>query len=137
MTTHEFTKRVMELANIQEREIAERGIQIVFSILRHRLTENEAADVKAQLPHELKRVWENHVWITNFFKLSGKKLKYHHVNELLSLVENEILRERLHLSADIIAKAVIHALKEQISWGETKDIISILPDELKDYYRAA
>lgn len=137
MTTHEFTKRVMELANIQEKEVAELGIQIVFSILRHRLTDNEANDVKSQLPHELKRVWDNHVWITNFFRMSGKKLKYHHVNELLSLVENELLRERLNLSSDTITRAVIHTLKEQISWGETKDIISILPDELKDYYRAA
>ncbi|MEI7474269.1 MAG: DUF2267 domain-containing protein [bacterium] len=137
MTAHEFTKRVMELADIQEKEVAEKAIQIVFSILRHRLTEEEASDVKSQLPHELKRVWDNHVWITNFFKLSGRKLKYHHVNELLTLVENEILRENLPLSADNITKAVIHTLKEQISFGETKDVIAILPDELKDYYRAA
>lgn len=137
MTTHDFIKRVMELAEIQEKEVAERGIQIVFSILRHRLTDEEASDVKSQLPQELKRVWDNHVWITNYFKLSGKKLKYHHVNEMLSLVENEILRDNLPLSAEKITKAVIHALKEQITAGETKDIIAMLPDELKEFYKAA
>jgi uncharacterized protein (DUF2267 family) len=137
MNKDDFVKRVMELANIQNKNDAERGIQIVLSLLSHRLTENESSDVADQLPHDLKRVWHNDIWITNFFKLSGKRLKYRHRIELMSLVENEILRESLPLHAENLTKSVFHVLKEQITPGEAEDISSQLPDEIRDFFKAA
>ena len=137
MNKDEFVKKVMEQLGIQDKAVAERGIQIIFSILSHRLLEDEASDVADQLPHDLKRVWNNDVWITNFFKLSGKRLKYRHRIELLSLVENEILRENLPLHAENLTKAVFHILKEQITPGEAEDISAQLPDEVRDFFKAA
>lgn len=137
MEKHMFIKRVMELANIEDEYIAERGVQIVFSILSYRLTEEEQHDVEAQLPSDLKRVWNNRVWITNFFRLSGKRLKYRHLIELMSLVDNEIKRENLPLHAESLTKSVFHVLKEQISAGESQDIALMLPGEIREFYKAA
>ncbi len=137
MDKHSFVKRVMKLANIEDEYAAERGVQIVFSILSYRLTEEEQSDVAAQLSSDLKRVWKNRVWITNFFRLSGKRLKYRHLVELMSLVDNEIKRENLHLHAESILKAVIHVLKEQITEGESSDIALMLPQEIREFYKAA
>ncbi len=137
MDKNSFIKRVMELANIEDRDAAERGVQIVLSILSYRLTEEEQSDVAAQLSHELKRIWNNRVWITNFFRLSGKRLKYRHLIELMSLVDNEIKRENLPLHSEAITKAVFHTLKEQISEGESSDIALMLPREIREFYKAA
>lgn len=137
MNKDDFIKAVMDKTDIQDKHIAERGIQIVFSILSHRLTDEESSDVSAQLPEDLKRVWNNQVWITNFFRLSGKRLKYRHRIELMSLVENEILREQLPLHAENLTKAVFHVLKQQITPGESEDISAQLPEEIKDFFKAA
>lgn len=137
MNKDEFIKKVMILGNITDKHTAERGIQIVFSILSHRLLNEEASDVESQLPQELKRVWHNDVWVTNLFKLSGKKLKYRHKTELLTLVENEILREQLPLHSENITKTVFHVLKEQITPGESQDISAELPEEIREFFKAA
>lgn len=137
MNKDEFIIKVMHQLNIEDKKVAERGVQIVFSILSHRLLEEEQKDVAAQLPHDMKRVWNNDVWITNFFRLSGKRLKYRHKIEMLTLIENEILRESLPLHAESLAKAVIHTLKEQITAGETEDILAELPEEIKEFVKAA
>jgi len=132
-----FVKKVMELANIEDKEAAERGVQIVFSLLSYRLTEEEQSDVAAQLPDELKRMWNNRVWAPNFFRLSGKRLKYRHKIELMSLVDNEIKRENLPLHAESILQAVFHVLKELISKGESDEIAMMLPGEIREFYKAA
>lgn len=132
-----FVKKVMEIADIDNKETAERGVQIILSLLSHRLSENEQKDVSAQLDDDLKRIWNNRVWIVNYFRLSGKRLKYRHKIELMSLVDNEIKREGLHLNAELLTKAVFHVLKENISYGESEDIAYMLPKELREFYKAA
>ena len=137
MNKDNFIKKVMRFANIENKEIAEKGVQIVFSLLSYRLTENEQKDVEAQLPLDLKRMWNNRVWAVNYFRLSGKRLKYRHKIELMSLVDNEIKREKLPLHAEMITKAVFHALKENISSGESEEIAHMLPKDVRDFYKAA
>lgn len=137
MNKDEFIKKVMQFANIENKEIAERGVQIVLSLLSYRLTEGEQKDVEAQLPQDLKRIWNNRVWAVNFFRLSGKRLKYRHKIELMSLVDNEIKREKLPLHAENLTKAVFHALKENISFGESEDIAHMLPKDVREFYKAA
>ena len=137
MNKDNFIKKVMRFANIENKEIAEKGVQIVFSLLSYRLTENEQKDVEAQLPLDLKRMWNNRVWAVNYFRLSGKRLKYRHKIELMSLVDNEIKREKLPLHAEMLTKAVFHALKENISSDESEEIAHMLPKDVRDFYKAA
>jgi uncharacterized protein (DUF2267 family) len=137
MNKETFIKKVMEYANTESREAAERGVQIVLSLLSHRLTEAEQEDVAEQLPDELRRMWNNRVWIVNYFRMSGKRLKYRHKIELMSLVDNEIKRENLPLHAEAITKAVMHVLKENISLGESDEVENMLPKEVREFYKAA
>jgi uncharacterized protein (DUF2267 family) len=132
-----FVKKVMEYAGIEDKYAAERGVQIVFSILSYRLTEEEQADVAAQLPEDLRRIWNNRVWAPNFFRLSGRRLKYRHKIELMSLIDNEIKREDLPLHTESITRAVFHALKELISTGESDEIALMLPGDVREFYKAA
>ena len=137
MKKDEFIKKVMDMLHTDDKKAAERGVQIVFSILSYRLTENEQKDVAAQLSGDLKKIWNNRVWVVNFYRISGERLKYRHRTELMSLVENEIKRENLDLHAESLTKAVFHLLKEAISSGESEDIAQMLPKELRNFYKAA
>ena len=137
MNKQEFIKRVMEVGNIEHKDHAERGVQIVFSILSHRIPKEESKDVASQLPSELKKVWNNNIWATTYFNLVGKKLKYRHLDEMLTLVDKELMRQNLQLGAENITKSVIHVLKEQISVGETNDVLANLPAEIRHFYEAA
>lgn len=137
MNKDEFLKKVMQIANIENKEIAEKGVQIVFSLLSYRLTESEQNDVCAQLSDEMKKMWNNRVWVVNYFRLSGKRLKYRHKTELMSLVDNEIRRENLPLHAELLTKAVFSVLKEHISFGESENVAHMLPKELREFYKAA
>ena len=132
MNKDEFVKNVMELVKTDDKEMTEKGIRIVFSLLSYRLTESEQKDVEAQLSTDLKKIWNNRVWAVNFYRISGKRLKYRHQIELMSLVENEIKRDNLNLNAEPLTKAVFHVLKDTISSGESEDIAHMLPEEVRE-----
>ncbi|MDD3150281.1 MAG: DUF2267 domain-containing protein [Candidatus Gastranaerophilales bacterium] len=137
MNTNEFIKKVMDYAQIEDKHEAERGILIVFSILSHRLQEEESKDVASQLPAELKKMWFDEVWITSLYNLKNQRLKFRHLTEFIMLVENELLRENLKIHAEKLTKAVFHILKEQIAAGESEDIVANLPREIGEFYKAA
>lgn len=137
MNKDEFLKKVMQQLDTEDKYSVERGVQIVFSLLSHRLTKNESHDVGEQLPQDLRRMWNNNVWITNYFLLSNKRLNFRHKVQLITLVENELLRENIPLHPECLIYAVFHTLKELISIGESEDIIAQLPDEIRDVYKAA
>ena len=137
MKKDEFIMAVMKHAGIYDQKVAERGIQIVLSILSHRLTKNEANDVASQLPDDLKKFWNNDVWITNLYKISGKRLRYRHKIELMSIVENEIRRSRLDINTEKLCQAVFHVLKQQVTDGECKDISGQLPKEIREFFELA
>lgn len=137
MNKDQFINRVMYLGNIQDKHVAEQGLKIIFGILSHRLQEEGAKDVESQLPEELKKHWTQDVWVSSFYKLSGKRLNFRHMSQMMSLIENEIKRDNLPLHAESLTRAVFHTLKEQISPGETADIVAQLPEEIKEYFKAA
>ena len=137
MNTDQFIKKVMEISGIKDKMEAEKSTHIVLSILSHRLLPTEAKDCESQLPEDLKDMWKNDVWITNFYKMSGKKMNFRHKYQLLSLIENELLREGIKIAPETITKAVFHVLKELISHGESVDIEAGLPVEIRNFYKAA
>ena len=71
-----------------------------------------------------------------FIKMSGKKMNFRHKYQLLSLIENELLRENLKIAPEIITKSVFHVLKELIS-QRSLDIEAGLPEEIRNFYKAA
>ncbi len=138
MNKGEFIKQVQTLTQLPTKEATEDAVSIIFSLLSHRLTPQEAKDVADQLPQDMKNLWNSDTWITNFLTLSRQwQLKYRKKEELYSLIGNEITRRQLPLGAEELALAVFHVLKTQISVGESEDIAAQLPEDIEQVWFAA
>src|SRR5688572_19394383 len=106
MNKQQFVKQVQELAQLPTKEAAEQGVHIVLSLLSHRLTPQESKQAAAQMPQDLRNVWNSDTWITNFLTLSCQwQLKYRKKEELYSLIDNEILKSQLPIGAEKLAMA--------------------------------
>lgn len=138
MNKAEFVYRVQEMTQLPTPEITEEAVMVVLSLLSHRLTQEESRDVAAQLPKDLKNLWNSDTWITSFLSISQQKqLKYRKKEELYALIRNEIDKRQLPVGAEQLATAVFHTLKDQISDGEVLDIGAQLPEDLKLIWLAA
>ncbi len=138
MNKDQFVKKVQELTHLPTREMAEEGMQIVLSLLSHRLTPEEAKDVESQLPTDMKSIWNSDTWITNFLSISRQaQLKYRKKEELYSLIDNELSKTNLPIGAEHLALAVFHVLKEQITEGEIQDIAAQLPEDIEEVWQVA
>lgn len=58
MNTVSFYRRVIDATDQPSREAVKRGTAAVFRALRDRLTPEEAEQAVAQLPRDLKLVWD-------------------------------------------------------------------------------
>ncbi len=129
MTTAAFYKMVMHTSGEQSREVAKRATAAVLRALRDRLTPDEADQVLAQLPLELKEVWAAGE------PADRKPLK----------LDREQFYERVRAEAKLGAPrdarwmtlAVFGALKEHLSPGEAEDVFAQLPKDLKELWAEA
>jgi uncharacterized protein (DUF2267 family) len=126
MTTQSFYRTVMEASGEASREAAKRGTATVLHALRDRLTPEEADQVAAQLPRELKEVWAEGE------KPGRRPLK----------LDRETFYERVRQEAGLPSKrearwvtlAVFAALEKQLSPGEAGDVLAQLPKDLKELW---
>lgn len=129
MTTMSFYRKVIKETGQTNREAAKRGTAAVLHAVRDRLTPEEADQAVAQLPRELKLVWEEGD------TLDRKPVKLHRT-EFYDRVQREAglasIREARFLTVGVFA-----ALKEQLSPGEADDILSQLPRDLKQVWEEA
>lgn len=129
MTTQAFYRTVMKTSGDDRREVAKLATAAVFHALRDRLTPEEADQVVAQLPQELKEVWEAGE------RTDRKPVKLHR-EDLYARVRSEAA-----LPSDREARwmtlAVFAALKEQLSPGEAGDVLAQLPKDLKELWSEA
>jgi uncharacterized protein (DUF2267 family) len=129
MTTQTFYRTVMDTSGDRNREAAKRATAAVFHALRDRLTPGEADQVMAQLPTELKNVWEE-----------GER-----TDRRPSRMDRERFYERVKADAGLATTrearwatvAVFAALKAQISSGEADDVLAQLPKDLKEVWTEA
>jgi len=127
MNERSFLREVAQALRCDERR-AESIVFIVFQELRARLTPKESADVAAQLPVGLKKLWlEN--------ERPNRPVQRTHLADFLGHV-----RQRAALSDDVEAwrgtRAVFGALQRLLGSptgveGEAWDIFSQLPKDMK------
>jgi uncharacterized protein (DUF2267 family) len=115
--------RVGVEAGLDTLEEARRATAAVFHALRDRLVPNEADQAAAQLPRELKVLWYE-------ASPSGVARAKTHVREFLERVKDEGGLADVR-TAGLVTDAVFAALKDQISTGESDDILAQLPRDLK------
>ena len=129
MTTISFYRTVIGETGEANRERVKRATAAVLHALRDRLTPEEAHQLAAQLPRELKRAWEEG-------EAPGRKPIKIHRKEFYARVKSEAELASLR-EARWITVAVFTALKEQLSPGEAEDVLAQLPKDLKEVWSEA
>jgi uncharacterized protein (DUF2267 family) len=129
MTTLAFYRKVIAETGQTDREAVKRGVAAVLAALRDRLTPDEARQVAAQLPRELKATW-----------LAGEAadrtpVKMHR-REMYERVKGDAGLASIR-EARFLVLAVFAALKEQLSPGEAGDVQAQLPKDLKEIWEDA
>jgi uncharacterized protein (DUF2267 family) len=129
MTSAAFYRMVMETSGETRREVARQATAAVFHALRDRLTPREADQLKAQLPRDLKAVWEEG-------EATGRSPLKLSREQFLQRVKTEARAGSLR-DARWMTLAVFAALKEQLSPGEAEDVYAQLPKNLKELWAEA
>jgi uncharacterized protein (DUF2267 family) len=129
MSTATFYRTVIDASTEHRREEAKRATAAVFHTLRDRLTPEEADQVAAQLPRDLKLVW----WAGE--RCGRRPLKLHRddfYRRVMAEARLESVREARWMTI-----AVFAALKDQLSPGEAEDVLAQLPKDLKEVWLEA
>jgi uncharacterized protein (DUF2267 family) len=129
MTTDTFYEAVIRTSHERSRTMAKRMTAAVFHALRDRLTPEEADQVVAQLPQELKDVW-----------LEGEAAERQPVKMDRQEFYVRVAREaglQKTAQARWTTLAVFAALKEQLTPGEAEDVMAQLPKDLKEDWAEA
>lgn len=129
MTTQAFYRTVMDTSAERDREVVKRATAAVLGALRDRLTPAEADQVVAQLPLELKEVWERGGTAVQRPVKMHREAFYERVAHDAGLPSTR--------QARWMTLAVFAALKEQLSPGEAGDVLSQLPKDLKEVWAEA
>ncbi|HEX7126889.1 MAG TPA: DUF2267 domain-containing protein [Thermodesulfobacteriota bacterium] len=127
--TMPFFQRIIDATGRVPPEVVERATAAVFHTLRDRLTPEEADQLAAQLPGELKAMWH-----------AGERPN--RTPEKMHLIE---FLERVRRGAGLrsprearwMTLMVFGALKDRISPGEADDVLAQLPRDLKDLWEEA
>jgi uncharacterized protein (DUF2267 family) len=131
MTVQAFYRNVMRTSGEHDHDLIRRVSAAVLHALRDRLTRQEGEQVVAQLPMELKRLWE----VGDEDADGVRPIKMH----------RDEFYERVRLESGLgsvrearwMTLAVFAALKEQLSPGEAEDVLAQLPKDLKEIWTEA
>jgi uncharacterized protein (DUF2267 family) len=126
MTTQSFYQTVIDTSKERNLEAAKHATAAVFHALRDRLTPDEADQVVAQLPLDLKTVWEEGE------EPERRPLKMNR-DEFFERVRRETGLTSTR-EARWMTLAVFAALKKQLSPGEAGDVLAQLPKDLKEVW---
>lgn len=133
MKAHEFFAEVARRVRCDQAR-AEALTTVVLQELRDRLTPGEAADVAAQLPRELKRIWQDG-------ERPDRPVPHVHAFEFIGRVRNRAALPDEE-EAERAVRAVFRSLQLALGSptgqeGEAWDIYSQLPKDLKKLWVAS
>ncbi len=129
MATPRIERRLIEKTGLVKPESLERSVAAVLATLRDRLTPEEARHVAAQLPTELKEMWQAG-------ETAGRSPETLHRDEFFERVRGRA-GLRFRTEARRLTLAVFAALKEHLSPGEAEDVVAQLPKDLKAVWNEA
>lgn len=125
MTDQEFWKRLTDYLGIDDAKRVRLIGEAVLAKLGCRLTYEEAENLKAQLPHGLKEIWNR----------CEARPKWDR-NELLASIKEECGLEST-FEAERVVRCVFSVLQESISPGEADDVDAQLPKSVKELWQSA
>ncbi|MHB0977517.1 MAG: DUF2267 domain-containing protein [Candidatus Aquicultorales bacterium] len=125
-------RRVQEEGRLPDQDSTKEAISAVLTTLHSRIMEGEADDVEATLPSEIKKLWEGSTGIKAHAEPAAKFDKNQFIERVQRKAQLSTARE-----AEDVSKAVLKVLKEAIPEGEVRDLESQLPQDLREFVRAA
>lgn len=132
MHPNTFLRLVQEEAGLRNIEEATIATQVVFDVLHHRITPEEADDVRAQLPKDLAKLWEGgEGW---FARLIAKLERQTTFTRTEFIREVNARKQDLKPSGETLIRAVFYALQSQITPGEASDVAAQLPKDLRELW---
>ena len=125
--TNMWLKEILEELGWKNRHRAYRALRATLHALRDHLSIEEVVELAAQLPTLIRGIYYEG-WQPN--KNKGKeRYKKEFLDNVLHYFEIDP-----DVDPEYISRAVFRVLCKRISEGEIKDIISILPKELKELW---
>lgn len=125
--THDWLRDLMVELDWEDPNHAYMALRATLHTLRDRLTVTEVAQFASQLPM-LVRGFYYEGW-----RPANKPTRVRHADEFIARVENE-LRTDLPGDTRHIVRAVFRVLEQRLSEGEIRDVIQLLPRELKELW---
>jgi uncharacterized protein (DUF2267 family) len=125
-TLHKTTMWLKEIAQelSMDRHGAYQVLRAVLHCLRDRLTTNEAADLGDQLPMLIRGIYYE-AW-----RPAGKPDKIRSRDEFLTGITTRIAMKQ-SIDAENAARAVFRTLENHVSLGEIRDVLHVLPEEIR------
>ncbi len=132
MQEQEFLKHVRERAGLKDNDEAKHDTEVVFQTLRGRISHEGAENIGAQLPKELKELWDVGWWERIKREITGTE--HLDLGAFIAKVAHELKTEDLGWAENVV-RAVFTTLQEQITEGAAGSIESQLPEDLRDFWR--
>jgi uncharacterized protein (DUF2267 family) len=123
MTALEFYRKVRDRLGLADIEEAETATRSVLAALADRITDDEANDLASQLPTEL----------GDFIRRRTGPPQEMDMDTFISRIQSDLDLEEWQHAANV-TRGVFSVLKEAVSEGEWRDVVSQLPAELQDMF---
>lgn len=131
MDKNTFINKFKAMTGITDDQKAEQATEDVLDLFSHRMMHDESEDAKAQLPQGVKELWEGQNWAGNLIdRLHHQKFSYETQAEFFSKLEEKFKDHDIQADPKQVTQVIVQLLKEQISEGESQDIMSQLPKEI-------
>lgn len=127
--THTWLKEIMGELGTEDRHRAYMALRAVLHALRDRLTVEEVAQLGAELPMLIRGLYYEG------WDPTGKPLKERHKEEFLAHVARELKTPSgPAVDPEGAVRAVFKVISKKIAEGEVKDILNLLPKELRELW---
>jgi uncharacterized protein (DUF2267 family) len=122
--THVWLNELAEELGTGDRQEAYRILRAFLHALRDRLTIDEAAQLAAQLPDLIRGIYYEG------WDPSSTPRSYHDLDTFLGLIADEALLDG-ETRASYATAAAGRVLRRHVSEGELRDVLAVLPEELR------
>lgn len=134
METGEFIKKVRVRAGLPDNIEAGEAIDAVFDALRARISHEAGDNIAAQLPRNIKLMWESGFMEHMARSVGG--FERMDLNEFLKKIQNSAHLPNRQLAEDV-THAVFATMREQITHGADKIVQSQLPPDIREFWMSS
>lgn len=131
MQSEEFLKFVRIRGELHNNDEAKNAIHAVFETLRDRIVFDTSENVKAQLPHEMQKLWETGMMERISQKATGPTRM--DLNSFIGRIMDRMGSDDWN-HAQNVARAVFMTLRQSITPGAQQEIEREFPADIRDFW---